>query len=995
MPTLDEQIVLAISADITNLRRAVVQMGGVIQQMASQQEGLFNKVGNAAETASGKVVAASRRQRQAVVADSNAAADAAISANSRASSYAINNARNLSFQINDVVSALATGQGIRGVSQQFGQIAQSFSGTGIVETLGALLTKSNLITIGLTAAGAAATYFFSQSKDGSKQADEALKHHSDAINALKDAYGDAAKNIEEFTKVTKDMALAISKMDKGVLEAEQKIASADFFTNFKDQVEKLATDFPTLDLSDLFTIDTAAVAKRVDQLRAYLTAQAARKEAGQPFDEAGMNAAITLIDNLETASGQLAAGYGKLTGSASIFQRALDELSISAADGTADFVGFQKAILAIIASQEHLTPEQAKVAQALLDSAKRGIELQRAYEAIIKASRTVQLSLAEIQKVLLAMGAAWATGFGPGVIAAIEQVIAKLGGVNEVIRQISNAISGIGTDIGNAWTAAGAEIKSTTDLIKQRESFRSKAYWDVNHYRVGYGSDTYMVGGEVREVTKDTIVSIDQADADLSRRIDEFQRSIQKKIGPDMWASLTDKQQAALTDITYNYGHLPDVVAAAIKTGDKGQVARAIQGLGGDNAGINRSRREQEAALYAEGDAFSDSALKVGQMTEAQKAENDQTRERLKLSGDLTKAFDQETYDRVYAAEVSEKMAKAEEDARARGAPLTQKEIDQVKELAAEKAKLAAQEEGSKKAKENEKDIERRIQSMQDENAELEKKAELMGTTLTALEASLTAEERDQAIRDGKIAALQIENDYKEKGIALTQAQTQAIEEQQQQLALGKAAFKEFDDTTKESKKSMEQFNEQMGSIFKSAISGFISDLRHGKSAAEAFSNMLDKVIDGLINMALEMLFSKNALGGLFGGGLGGGGGGIPFSFAEQGGKVGRPGAKRRGDPRWFIGAPSFAAGGPVLPHGVVPILAHAGETVLPKGASLGGDVTNNVGDINIDMSATGLTTATSEQGKMLGRQIQAAVQVVLIQESRPGGILRKQPGAR
>lgn len=65
------------------------------------------------------------------------------------------------------------------------------------------------------------------------------------------------------------------------------------------------------------------------------------------------------------------------------------------------------------------------------------------------------------------------------------------------------------------------------------------------------------------------------------------------------------------------------------------------------------------------------------------------------------------------------------------------------------------------------------------------------------------------------------------------------------------------------------------GSLGKSVLKGFITDLRNGKSATEALLNALEKVADQLLDMALNAIFSGlGGGGGIFG--LFAGGGGLP-----------------------------------------------------------------------------------------------------------------------
>lgn len=150
--------------------------------------------------------------------------------------------------------------------------------------------------------------------------------------------------------------------------------------------------------------------------------------------------------------------------------------------------------------------------------------------------------------------------------------------------------------------SASASASSAMDLIKDFEGFRSKAYYDVNHYRVGYGSDTTTdASGNHSVVTSGTVVSLAEADRDLLRRIGDTQAAIRDKIGADAFNSFDDKQQAALTSIAYNYGSLPQRIVDAIKTGNQATVVQAIRGLGNDNGGVNRQRRNSEADMFLGG----------------------------------------------------------------------------------------------------------------------------------------------------------------------------------------------------------------------------------------------------------------------------------------------------------------------------------------------------------------------------------------------------------
>lgn len=147
-----------------------------------------------------------------------------------------------------------------------------------------------------------------------------------------------------------------------------------------------------------------------------------------------------------------------------------------------------------------------------------------------------------------------------------------------------------------------AAVSSASELIKKFEDFRETPYWDVNAYRVGYGSDTVtLADGSVQKVVQGMKVSVSDANRDLERRLGEFQDTIRGQIGSGTFASMNESQQAALTSIAYNYGSLPSSVVSAIKAGSTEGVYDAIRGLRTDNGGINAGRRDQEAQIYLNG----------------------------------------------------------------------------------------------------------------------------------------------------------------------------------------------------------------------------------------------------------------------------------------------------------------------------------------------------------------------------------------------------------
>lgn len=183
-------------------------------------------------------------------------------------------------------------------------------------------------------------------------------------------------------------------------------------------------------------------------------------------------------------------------------------------------------------------------------------------------------------------------------------------------------------------------------LIRDKESYSQSAYWDVNHYRAGYGSDTgTRADGTVYTVGKETQVSLDDAERDLERRIATYFDAITQQIGPTAFAALSSDQKASLASLLHNYGagEFKDGgdlggVLSAVKSGNSQATADQIARRGGDNGGVNRERRLSEAQ------AFGGASTGVtASMTAEQKALEAQVKSREDLAAAQLKFSDQIT----------------------------------------------------------------------------------------------------------------------------------------------------------------------------------------------------------------------------------------------------------------------------------------------------------------------------------------------------------------
>lgn len=176
-------------------------------------------------------------------------------------------------------------------------------------------------------------------------------------------------------------------------------------------------------------------------------------------------------------------------------------------------------------------------------------------------------------------------------VAALERGVAAANGVDTRQRG-DKVISG----------SAGEQAAS---LLRGFEGFRSSTYHDVNHERVGYGSDTITrPDGTVVTVTKGMTVSKADAERDLARRISKTEQDARSKIGAAAWDALPANAKAGIISTAYNYGEVPDRIVGAIRSGDPSAIAAAVAGLGGDNGGVNAKRRAKEASIIAGGGAI-------------------------------------------------------------------------------------------------------------------------------------------------------------------------------------------------------------------------------------------------------------------------------------------------------------------------------------------------------------------------------------------------------
>lgn len=151
---------------------------------------------------------------------------------------------------------------------------------------------------------------------------------------------------------------------------------------------------------------------------------------------------------------------------------------------------------------------------------------------------------------------------------------------------------------------------TAADFLITYEGFAPAAVWDVNAWRIGYGSDTHTDSdGTVRKVQQGDTTTPAAALRDLNRRINsEFIPKIKTKIGADTWAAMPEGTRTAFISLAYNYGNVPkQAIIDAAKARELAKLSQVwISSTYNDNKRLPenirnalRKRRAKEAALIA------------------------------------------------------------------------------------------------------------------------------------------------------------------------------------------------------------------------------------------------------------------------------------------------------------------------------------------------------------------------------------------------------------
>lgn len=846
----------------------------------------------------------------------------------------------LSFRLAPIVVALASN--FQALARQATMTTTSFTALQTrAAAMGVTITRTGLAvrnltrfmrgllsTTGVGLAFVAVTTAITAWSTEADSATEALNEHRKIVDQVKNAYEAVGGAVDQWQKKLED--LTVSELDANLARIKQALEDTrsdldllsqgndSFLTNFfgfnlsagqeifqvsrryKSEVQGVIKTFRDGGLSG-----AEFIARLDDVNQKFNDGTEENRQFASALIEAA-RAEVEVVEALEEGNAALAARTGSLeeaAGAAETFGLVLDDGKDASKEFASAFEDLKK-------YASDIAKDVPKATRATDEAAEQAVALAEAYERALTAARALPDT---IQRV-----------------AAEQQVLNEYGGA--FANLMASMASGLDGQFGNFTDG----VEAAASLIREREGFSASPYFDVNAYRAGFGSDTItLADGSVRAVTQGISVSVADANRDLLRRITtEFIPAIQKAVGEDRFNALTPAQQAALVSLTYNYGagelraggDLSRVVAA-VREGSKEGVAQAIAARAGDNGGINRGRRLQEAALFQ-------SNIGVDALTEdAQRRAEEQAQFRQDLEDSLETMRQEAAVaaETLIIQEQQKAVREAELDARKAGVVLSEQDKAEIREAVAAKFAQKQAEEDLKNARERAVDAEQRV------NALLAQRKALQDQLNIATRQGST-EEQD-ALRQ----RIEDVNTELEKAIQNAKDMWAAVGGADADTAIIKleTAAMKADDLNEAAQRNYLDWS-RVGDLFvrglASAFDRFSQAVAEGKSIGEAARDAFLQFASDFLREIAQMIIQQaifNALKGAFGGTSFGNLIGIPAG--HTGGyvgssRIGSGNPTRSINPAIFAGALRYHTGGIAgLRPGEMPAILKQGEEVLTR----------------------------------------------------------------
>lgn len=628
----------------------------------------------------------------------------------------------------------------------------------------------------------------------------------------------------------------------------------------------------------------------------------------------------------------------------------LDKLVQKFQAGTLDAEEFKIAVNDLAEAN----PEINSIAVDLLDLADAVIEGEESIEKLEAALRLIQGTASDADRALLGVGdAASESGEGfdgaadaanrykkslEGIMGLIPDLEAQLKSLKDQ-GKLDEFVAGLGfgprtqeqqglineAQLNIDLNGVARELHEAVKLIVSKEGFIDTAEWDENHFRVGYGSDTMtkMVDGiqKVVEVTENSTVTRAEAMDDLARRIVEFQNGIKRDLGLERWNQFTEKQQAVLTSLAYNYGRLTETgIIATLKTGDTQEIADAIRSLASHNDGINAGRRRSEAAIF-EQNPNTDAIIRAEErITEERLKQNEATQQT--ISDNEFRIQQQQLIEAGKAREAE--IEEAIRAAKAENPEITGEQLARIRETT---AALWDQEHALDAVKLKEEEVNRLTETRQQLMQQIEyfqgqgdvSRAEQAKEQLEGINGEL-----DKAIE--KAIAMWRAIGGSEADLAILRLQNAGISVRE----LGREVV-----ITKKELATM--LTEGIVGAFKSFAQNVAEGKNVFKSLGQAFREFAANFLLKIAEMIAQAIVFRLVMTFLNSMGLGGFSiPGAPVGVAHSGAVIGQTSTPMRmASPSWFSNAVRYHEGGmPGLKPGEVPAILRKGEIVDPGDGS-------------------------------------------------------------
>lgn len=493
------------------------------------------------------------------------------------------NLSNIGFQVGDFATQVGAGtSATQALGQQLPQLLGGFGAVGAVAGAAAAI----LIPL------AGALWGAGEEAQTLDEQLEALEKSTGAMTAAAEA---AATPIDELREKYGDLADEVDRANQSMLAVTAAAAKRDALAAARRLGGELGSDLPNM---GAYLGPNGNVMPGYERPRAQLEAQAAEtlgKKLGATADEATrLVTAISQLGRGGTLDDLIVEGAELQGALSAITAETGDQQSALAAMATQVGSLMTQATAQVEASADVVTTRQQEVISKYAETTTKLKELAAERAIAVEASKSADKAIAD------------------GAKEAIRNIDRQIAKVKELARASDDMM-----ERGAFWSgpyqappdSRGSAFSTTREMISGFEGgYRAEPYWDVNKYRAGYGSETYVTAdGVTKAVVAGVRVSKEDADRDLDQRILKYFDEQRRVVGP-AWISFTDSQKAALASIQHNYGSIPDRLKPALSTGDAQTIATAIAGLAmdytrtekRDGTPVNYNRRMKEAAAFGD-----------------------------------------------------------------------------------------------------------------------------------------------------------------------------------------------------------------------------------------------------------------------------------------------------------------------------------------------------------------------------------------------------------